>query len=293
MRIRTQHTSILLLLTTLLPITTTSLCQAMSLGKAASSSSKLVADFASRPYIQRALQDPNSVESVLTFMFGVDDNDSAMVQHDLEQGHCLTSMSPLWFGGGPDYDVLCQPFADTIRAAGRRTTDWPDTTDSLVAQLVCCDQLSRNVFRGTPEAFAYDETSLELAKELSSEFLRQQKEASSIAEGKVDTLQKIPGKLHPPYCAFVALALMHSESLEDHDTCCQVLDTALVKWQSLSHVHDYFEWTKQFELDHRVVIETFGRYPHRNKHKGRETLPEELVWLEDEVNLPAWAKSQG
>ena len=291
--IRKQHTSILLLyLITLLPITIVTLCQAMSLGKAASSAStsKLVAEFASRPYVQRALQDPNRFESVLTFMFGVDDNDSAMVQHELEQGHCLTSMSPLWFGGGPDYDVLCQPFADTIRAAGRRETKWPRNTDSLVAQLVCCDQLSRNAFRGTPEAFAYDETSLELAKELSSEFLRQQEDKA--AEGAA-AAPKIPGLLHPPYCAFIALALMHSESLADHDTCCQVLDTAIAKWQSLSHVHDYFEWTKQFELDHRVVIEKFGRYPHRNKHKGRETLAEELVWLQDEVNLPAWAKSQG
>jgi uncharacterized protein (DUF924 family) len=43
---------------------------------------------------------------------------------------------------------------------------------------------------------------------------------------------------------------------------------------------------------HYEVLKRFGRYPHRNQLKGREDTPEELEWLGDIENLPAWAKSQ-
>ncbi|GKY90594.1 hypothetical protein MPSEU_000033100 [Mayamaea pseudoterrestris] len=262
---------------------TSSYCIPMSvpLNNKAAAAAKLVADFASRPYIQKALQqERKDPYSVLSFFFGIDFENETMVQQDLVEGGCLTKMSPLWFNGGMDYDKLCEPFRETVRAVGRRETraTWPHTTDSLVAQMICCDQLSRNIFRGSSEAFDYDETALELSRELTSEFL------SNAAA------PKIPGTLHPPYCAFVVLSLMHSESMQDHDSCLQVLDAALAKWPNQTA---YFEWTKQFELDHRAVIERFGRYPHRNKAKGRETLQDELLWLEDDLNLPIWAKSQG
>ena len=39
-------------------------------------------------------------------------------------------------------------------------------TDGQYAQMLLCDQFSRNSFRGTAEAFAYDERGVELAREL-------------------------------------------------------------------------------------------------------------------------------
>ncbi len=35
----------------------------------------------------------------------------------------------------------------------------------------------------------------------------------------------------------------------------------------------------EFELKHKVIIDRFGRYPHRNKILGRESTPEELQFL--------------
>jgi uncharacterized protein (DUF924 family) len=52
-----------------------------------------------------------------------------------------------------------------------------------------------------------------------------------------------------------------------------------------------FEFTKQVELEHKMVIDQFGRYPHRNEKLGRESTREELKWLSME-DLPGWAKSQ-
>lgn len=41
------------------------------------------------------------------------------------------------------------------------------------------------------------------------------------------------------------------------------------------------EMSLQFEERHRVIIEKFGRYPHRNKALGREMRPEETEFLEN------------
>ena len=63
-----------------------------------------------------------------------------------------------WFFGGPALDAECQKFVPLIRSAGDgslRGEAWDDVP-GLIARLVLLDQLSRNAFRGTSEAFAYD-----------------------------------------------------------------------------------------------------------------------------------------
>ena len=70
-----------------------------------------------------------------------------------------------WFFGGPALDAECQKFIPLIRAAGAgnlRGEAWDDVP-GLIARLVLLDQLSRNAFRGTPEAFAYDIAAQEVA----------------------------------------------------------------------------------------------------------------------------------
>ncbi|HLT64297.1 MAG TPA: DUF924 family protein, partial [Pseudohongiella sp.] len=35
----------------------------------------------------------------------------------------------------------------------------------------------------------------------------------------------------------------------------------------------------QFELKHKVIVDRFGRYPHRNAILGRTSTPEEIEFL--------------
>jgi hypothetical protein len=56
-----------------------------------------------------------------------------------------------------------------IRAAGAGTLDGEWTTeDGRFAQMLLCDQLSRGAFRGTAEAFAFDDRAIELFRSVSS-----------------------------------------------------------------------------------------------------------------------------
>eukprot|EP00977_Amphora_coffeiformis_P029905 scaffold43457_cov252-Amphora_coffeaeformis.AAC.1 len=258
-----------------------------------------VTEFAAKGFVQRALrqcqQNNTSASvtpsSVISFFYGVD-ADTNQGQYQLRTGETIQPMTALWFAGGPDYDALCQPFAETVRLAGTgrlvQTTDsmqWDTTVDGITAQLLLCDQLSRNIFRGTPEAYAYDETALQHARALSSLAVSQPEKEC------VDTPPpSLEGIVHPPYLASVVMALMHSEQQVDHTRAMDVLEHA--QTSTPKALESWWDNQRQYEVEHKQVIDRFGRYPHRNRAKLRTSTAQEEAWLVDTENLPGWAKSQ-
>jgi uncharacterized protein (DUF924 family) len=271
---------------TLLPLLVLCLKVTTAFTMASEAAASVVSKFASKPFIQRALKNPSSPESVLSFFFGVDYSNQNEVESLIKQGGCFDSMPKLWYGGGPEYDKLCQPFLDVVRAAGNkelRGDPWETTVDGMTAQMLLCDQISRNLFRGTKEAFAYDKPALENARALAQRVLA--KDASCPA---VD----LTGEIYPPHLSFIVVAFMHSESVADHERGMKLLDYANANANTPEHLTGWWKGTRQFELDHKNVVDQFGRYPHRNAAKGRTSTPEELEWLADTDNLPIWAKSQ-
>jgi uncharacterized protein (DUF924 family) len=200
-------------------------------------------------------------------------------------------MPPFWYTGGEGYDALCGNFQELVRACGKNTLDpeeWQTSADGKMAQLLLCDQFSRNCFRGQDEAFAYDDSAKELARDFSRKLLSSssnQKVPSMAGESSIP-----PGEIYPPYWHFIVSPLMHSESLDDHKLALDIVDFSLEQGQA--HLKTVFERQKDFELQHKKVIDDFGRYPHRNVKLGRESTPEELTWLGNVDELPGWAKSQ-
>jgi uncharacterized protein (DUF924 family) len=128
-----------------------------------------------------------------------------------------------------------------------RTASWRSTPEGRLAEILVLDQFTRNMFRGSPRAFAADEVALSLAHE-------------AVANG--DDL-----KLEPKRRRFVYMPYMHSESIEAHDEATKLFE----------NLGD--ESTIRYERLHREIIERFGRYPHRNKALGRTSTPEELEFL--------------
>ena len=135
-------------------------------------------------------------DSVLTFWFGSEWHDGGMESDEYKKASVRR-----WFMGGKQMDEQAQRFVPLIRAAGNGALqgDGWDGRDGLVAQLVLLDQLSRNAFRGTEEAFAYDERAQTIASRLLDE----------------------PGavQLPAPAALFIATCLMHSEDVALHDSC--------------------------------------------------------------------------
>ena len=109
------------------------------------------------------------------------------------------------------------------------------------------DQFSRNVYRNTPKAFAQDPLALALAQE-------------AIALGK-------DVELSPTQQSFLYMPFMHSESLLIHERAVE-----LFKAPGMENNYE-------FEIKHKVIIDRFGRYPHRNEILGRESTAEEIEFL--------------
>ncbi|WP_159196976.1 DUF924 family protein, partial [Klebsiella pneumoniae] len=74
-------------------------------------------------------------------------------------------------------------------------------------------------------------------------------------------------QLSPEQRAFLYMPFMHSESKLIHEF-------ALKLFQRLGNPTNL-----EFEKKHKVIIDRFGRYPHRNQILGRESTDEELTFL--------------
>lgn len=126
--------------------------------------------------------------------------------------------------------------------------EWRESAKGRLAEIIVLDQFSRNMFRGSPMAFAHDPMALVLAQE-------------SVSLG-IDKL------LTPEERGFLYIPFMHSESIKIHEVA--------EKLYRRHGVQSSLEW----EMKHKAIIERFGRYPHRNEILGRKSSEEELSFLQ-------------
>lgn len=125
---------------------------------------------------------------------------------------------------------------------------WRDTAKGSLAEIIILDQFSRNIFRDQASSFAFDSMALTLAQAAIS--------------------KQFDKGLNPQEKSFLYMPFMHSESLAIHNIAQQLFNQP-----GLEHNLD-------FEKKHRVIIEKFGRYPHRNQILGRTSTSEELTFLQ-------------
>ena len=125
---------------------------------------------------------------------------------------------------------------------------WRTCAEGRLAEIILLDQFSRNMFRGSAQAFAYDAMALELAQE-------------AVALG-------MDKSLNPEQRSFLYMPYMHSESLDIHQKAVELFRS------------NGFSNNLDFEMKHKAIIEQFGRYPHRNSLLGRVSSEQELLFLQ-------------
>jgi uncharacterized protein (DUF924 family) len=128
---------------------------------------------------------------------------------------------------------------------------WKQAPASCLALVVLLDQFARNMFRGSPRAFAADSVACDTAR--------------VILDNRWDKT------MTPDERLFAYLPFEHSESLDDQERCL-----ALMK--DISVFPETAEMPKWAEA-HLVIIRRFGRFPHRNAALGRASTPEEVDFL--------------
>jgi uncharacterized protein (DUF924 family) len=190
-------------------------------------------------------------DELLAFWFG--DN-----KDDAEVGK---AQAALWWGQSAETDdFISGRFGQAASAAAAGAVNhWTGSPRGRLALILLLDQMPRVIHRGTPGAFAQDGNARRVADK-------------GLASG-ADRL------LRPIERVFFYLPFEHSERQEDQERSIEL-------YQELAaEVPD--EWRESFDryLDfavrHKAIIDRFGRFPHRNAILGRESTPEELVFLKE------------
>jgi uncharacterized protein (DUF924 family) len=161
---------------------------------------------------------------------------------------------PEWFRKDAAFDALIgRRFGAAIEAALRNELQgWNARMPDALAELLLLDQFTRNVFRGTPRAFAGDPRALAAARAI-------------VARGDDRALPPVQRQ-------FVYLPFEHAEDMDAQRE-------GIALYDRLAHEHppmaDALDWARR----HAGVIERFGRFPHRNAILDRASTPAELEYL--------------
>jgi uncharacterized protein (DUF924 family) len=157
-----------------------------------------------------------------------------------------------WFNGGPGVDLLIRERFGGLRENLKQYPPGFELLDAngSVAAVIVFDQFSRNLFRGSAEAFATDSLALTLA--------------SHATNTKMDA----PLGLHQRQ--FLYMPFMHSENRDTQARSVELF-RELGDRELLSYA-----------THHKAIIDLFGRFPHRNAVLGRQSTSAEEAFLANE-----------
>lgn len=191
------------------------------------------------------------VKGILDFWFGPLD----------AQGLAAEEKRKNWFAKDEAFDKSIESqFGNLMELAPMGAYDlWLKTPEGRVALIVLMDQFSRNVFRGKPRAFYCDEKVQVIARQ-------------AIAAGE---------HLSQPlsYGYFILMPLMHAENLELQDLGVKLFQELAEKTKGQGEAGTMMGSALDYMRQHRDIIATFGRFPHRNVILGRQSSPEEIAFL--------------
>ena len=188
-----------------------------------------------------------SAQDVLDFWFGPPGS----------AGHGRTRAE--WFRKDPVFDArIADRFAPLVQAGqSGGLLDWEpgETGDARVALalLIVLDQFPRNLYRGDARSFDGDARALDVASRL-------------VAAGLDRQLLGVERQ-------FVYLPFEHAESLAEQDRSVRLFAQL---GQDDPAQAGLLAWAER----HRVIVQRFGRFPHRNAALGRTSTPEEVAFLQ-------------
>ncbi len=176
------------------------------------------------------------------------------------EGMATAEQQKLWFNPPAGVDDACRSAfgGDVATAISGDIDGWASSPSGLVALVVLLDQFTRNIYRGTPQAFAGDARALGLAR-------------LAVEEG-------IDAGMPAIHRVFLYIPFEHAEDLVAQNEGIAHFDRLLDEGpeRAQARIADF----RRYAVAHRDVIARFGRFPHRNAILGRESTAEELAYME-------------
>lgn len=195
------------------------------------------------------MHDQRIAEEILEYWFGDTVRDPSRVPGRMG----------FWFDVDPRHDAeMRERWSDLVDAASDGKLDfWTRTPRGRLAVLILLDQMRRNIYRGTAEAFRRDGRARYLMRD----------GVSRLMDMKLTPIERV----------FFYMPLQHAESLDDQE---MAVDRFLQLEREVASDHrEIFAGFRKYAQKHRDIIARFGRFPHRNAILGRRDTPEEATWL--------------
>jgi len=154
-----------------------------------------------------------------------------------------------WFVKNDEIDRrITERFFDLHLALSRQISDeWRATPEARLALVIVFDQFPRNIYRGSPLAFATDGLALKEAK-------------AALAVGADKSIGE-------DRRFFFYMPFEHAEDISEQQRCVGLFE-ALGNANYLDYANKHYD-----------IIERYGRFPHRNPILGRASTPEEKAYL--------------
>lgn len=193
----------------------------------------------------------NEIGEIIEFWFG-----------EIRDGLCVEDRNEFWFMPDKQTDLTIKNDFEylVLKAADGKLSDWKSSPEGSLSLILLLDQFPRNIYRGTPNAFQFDEHAKRICK-------------AGLLEGMDKELVLIQK-------CFYYMPLVHSENIDDQnlymDLHSRMKSTAGdIQLNQINHSLNYAGI-------HRDIIKRFGRFPHRNKIMNRKSTQAELDFLSDE-----------
>jgi len=198
------------------------------------------------------------IEEILQYWFG-----------DLVDGFASEDRNRLWWAGGAETDrAVASLFGRQVREALNGHLDhWAEHPRGRLALIILLDQFTRMIYRGEAEAFAGDRRALELCQ--------------SGLDMQHDRVLELVER------TFFYMPLEHAESMDAQNMSIECFSTLLA--EAPVHYRQRLQNSLDFAHQHRDLIVSFGRFPHRNRALQRSSTPEELAWL-NSSHSPTWGQ---
>ena len=163
-----------------------------------------------------------------------------------------------WFSADTERDAqLATEFGELVEQCAQGLHyRWLDAPEGRLAMVIALDQLPRNLYRGTPRAFAYDSYTAALS-------------LAAAATGQ-------DRELTPVQRAFLYMPLQHFEDLQGQEHGVAMYEKLAADTPEWPVFRDSF---LPFAKLHRDIIARFGRFPHRNRVLGRKNTAAEAEYL--------------
>ena len=149
-----------------------------------------------------------------------------------------------------DFDTLiASRFGNLVDAIIKNPNSFSsDSPERRLSLILATDQLTRNIYRNSPKAFAGDEVAISIT-------------FHAIKMNDLALWENAKRR------SFLLMPMMHSEILG-----IQEASLPLFKKYTL-------DGTYQYAVRHHDIIKRFGRFPHRNEILSRDSTQEELEFL--------------